>query len=404
MTASAARRRILFMAEGATLAHVARPLALAAALPPDRYDVTIVAPRHYGKWASAVGRWRPLQTVQPPERIARQARRGRLMFSHARLKAYAAEDAAHLRDVAPDVVVGDLRVSLASSARLAGAPYIAISNAYWSPDLPFRPPRPTLDLFQRWPAPAADFVYRLILKPTLRWQARPIDDMLTASGLPGVGRDLRRAYTEADICLYADFPQLFPMLTDTPRRRFLGPVAWEPPALLPDWWDELSGKEPIAYLTLGSSGDVSVLERLSNWLRKLGFKVMLATAGRASLQGDGKTLFVAKFLPGLQACERARLVVCNGGSPTTTQALIKGRPVLGIASNLDQFLNMQAVEAAGAGICLRADALRWRSLVAAVDRLWSPPARSAAASFAAAAVRLDPASALMAAIDELAPP
>ena len=39
-----ARRRVLFIGEGSTLAHAARPLALAAALPSDRYDVTIATP------------------------------------------------------------------------------------------------------------------------------------------------------------------------------------------------------------------------------------------------------------------------------------------------------------------------------------------------------------------------
>jgi len=48
-------------------------------------------------------------------------------------------------------------------------------------------------------------------------------------------------------------------------------------------------------------------------------------------------------------------VICNGGSPTSHQALAAGVPVLGLPSNLDQFLNMQAVEASGAGVLLRAD-------------------------------------------------
>ena len=51
----------------------------------------------------------------------------------------------------------------------------------------------------------------------------------------------------------------------------------------------------------------------------------------------------------------ADLVVCNGGSLTTQQALAAGKPVLGIASNMDQFLNMGPIEAFGAGITLRAD-------------------------------------------------
>jgi UDP:flavonoid glycosyltransferase YjiC (YdhE family) len=60
------------------------------------------------------------------------------------------------------------------------------------------------------------------------------------------------------------------------------------------------------------------------------------------------------------------LVICNGGSPTSQQALAAGVPVIGIASNLDQFLNMQAIEAAGAGVLSRADRFRedrFRSLV-----------------------------------------
>jgi len=63
---------------------------------------------------------------------------------------------------------------------------------------------------------------------------------------------------------------------------------------------------------------------------------------------------VADYLSGEAAAARARLVICNGGSPTTQQALSAGVPVLGIPNNLDQYLNMQAVASAGAGQLLRA--------------------------------------------------
>ena len=46
-----------------------------------------------------------------------------------------------------------------------------------------------------------------------------------------------------------------------------------------------------------------------------------------------------------------------------------GVPVIGVASNLDQFLNMQAIERAGAGLTLRADHYSKDRLVGAVDRL-----------------------------------
>jgi UDP:flavonoid glycosyltransferase YjiC (YdhE family) len=63
------------------------------------------------------------------------------------------------------------------------------------------------------------------------------------------------------------------------------------------------------------------------------------------------------YLPGDQVAARARLVICNGGSPTTHQALAHGTPVLGIPANLDQMLNMHFVVRSGAGVAVRADAV-----------------------------------------------
>ena len=64
---------------------------------------------------------------------------------------------------------------------------------------------------------------------------------------------------------------------------------------------------------------------------------------------------ISDFLPGIDAAARAALVICNGGSSTTYQALANGVPVLALASNnMDQHLNMAAIRQAGAGMVLRA--------------------------------------------------
>ncbi len=95
--------------------------------------------------------------------------------------------------------------------------------------------------------------------------------------------------------------------------------------------------------------------------------------------------------------------MCNGGAPTASQALLAGRPVLGVCANLDQFLNMRAVERFGAGVSVRADALSPRALGKALKRLRGT-------SFAEAAARLaasdppDPAEVLVGAIEQLLGP
>jgi UDP:flavonoid glycosyltransferase YjiC (YdhE family) len=393
---------VLFIGEGATLAHVARPLALAAALPANRYEAVVATPERYRRWAPDHVAWRPL-TAQSSEAFAERLSRGKPLFSKGRLEQYVAEDLELIGDVRPDVVVGDFRLSLAASARRARAPYINISNAYWSPDRPLRLLRPALDLFKGWPVPAAELAFRMLAPSALKWHAKPVDELLADHGLEGVGRDLRRAFTEADLTLYADLPALFPDIPETERRAFLGPVSWEPQTPLPAWWDRVPVERPIAYLTLGSSGDAGLLARIVGWLEQMGFTVLLATAERAEIKGDERTVFVADYLPGLAACERADLVICNGGSPTTTQALLKARPVLGVASNIDQLLNMRAVQATGAGAGLRADRLGRRAFENAVNRLSGFRATKAAAAVAAQANGHDPVRVLCEAIDRLAP-
>ena len=395
--------RVLFIGEGSTLAHAARPLALAAALPKHRYEVFLAAPERYRQWVPPRVQWLPLQ-AQTPAEFTERLERGLPVFSRTRLEAYFEEDLALFEATQPQAVVGDLRLSLAASARKAGVPYISISNAYWSPDRPLRPIRPVLKRFGRWPAPLKELAFRALIPAVLRWQATPVDRLLEAHGLAPLGRDLRRAFTEADVTLYADLPALFPELAETPRRRFLGPVPWEPPMDPPPWWDRLPEDKPLAYVTLGSSGDAGLLAAMTGWLTEMGYAVLLATAGRAELHGDDETVFVADYVPGLAACERADLVVCNGGSPTSTQALLKARPVLGIASNMDQLLNIRAVQARGAGLGLRADRLNRRRFEAAVNHLSGFRAMKAAAAFAAGRDTPDPGRILMETIESLIKP
>ena len=393
--------RVLFFGEGSTLAHAARPLALAAALPRDRFEVFLATPERYRPWTPEAVQWLPLE-AQPPEVFAERLRAGRPLYTQARLETYVAEDLATIQEIRPDVVIGDFRLSLAASARSAQVPYINISNAYWSPDRPLRPVLPTVDFFPGWPRPAAEAASKLLLPLALRWHAKQVDELMAAHGLERIGRDLRRAFTEADITLYADLPGLFPDVVETPQRRFLGPVAWEPPTAPPAWWEDVPEDKPIAYVTLGSSGETQTLGRITAWLVDMGYVVLVATAGRARLEGDGQRLFVADFLPGSAACELADLVVCNGGSPTTTQALLKGRPVLGVASNMDHFLNIRAVRAQGAGAGLRADRLTRRGFQHAVNRLAGFRAARAAAALATQGRAQSPGRVLIEAIEALA--
>jgi len=51
----------------------------------------------------------------------------------------------------------------------------------------------------------------------------------------------------------------------------------------------------------------------------------------------------------------ASVVVCNGGSATSYQALSQGKPVVCLWGNIDQYLTSQVIAGSGAGLACRAD-------------------------------------------------
>ncbi len=397
---SSARRRVLFVGEASTLAHAARPIALAAALPPDRYDVTLACPETYFHWVPDHVATVQLAT-QPPRQFLARVANGRPPFDRATLERYVTDDLELLARLRPDVVIGDARLSLAASARLATTPYIALSNAYWHPHRVFHPELPVLRWMRGLPLAPSLALFPITAPLALRWTAAPIHQVLAAHGVDIRG-DIRRAWTEADLTLYADIPQLFPEVSPDDRYQFLGPIAWEPPTSLPSWWNLIPGDRPVVYLTMGSSGHVRALSVILEALRALDWVALVATAGRADVVGEDRRVFVADFLPGAAASARADMVICNGGSPTTTQALLAGRPVLGVCANEDQFLNMQVVAASGAGAKLRADRLTPAMIAQALTRLRAPEHARAAQSLAASGAALDSIAIVTQAIDELA--
>jgi UDP:flavonoid glycosyltransferase YjiC (YdhE family) len=352
-------KRVLFFAEAVTLAHVARPIALAQTLDPSRFECTIACHPRYERFLQG----RPwthvgLGTIESAQ-FLRALSRGSPVYDLETLRGYVREDLALIDRHKPDVVVGDFRLSLSVSARLAKLRYVTITNAYWSPYYP-RPgfPLPVLPMTKALPIPVAEAIFKAAQRFVVPLHCRPINRLRVENGFPSLGDDLRRVYTDADQALYADWEALFPTVGRPESHRYIGPLFWSPPVPLPSWWQDLPQDKPVVYVTLGSSGDPALLSRVLMALAELELTVVAATAGGALPAHAPANAHVADYLPGAVAAKRSRLVICNGGSMTTQQALAVGNPVIGLTSNMDQFLNMQGLVDAGLGVCFRADRFR----------------------------------------------
>lgn len=366
-----ARKKILFFAESATLAHVIRPVVLADTLNPAQYDVSIATSADFKSIASQTGLpIHDLWSIGSKAYLA-AVNAGQVVFSYSVLKRYVQDDLRLINLIQPDVIVGDFRLSLAVSARLAKIPYVGISNAYWSPYAQIKyeiPAHPTT----KWLGfTTANHVFQLLRPVILAHHSLPMYKLCRKYGIKPFGFDLRRVFTEADISVFADAPEMVPTqdcgVSD--RYTYIGPVIWSPEVALPPELTTQSKESPLIYITMGSSGDPSLLNTIAKAAASLGCRVAVATASGSldkTIQGQ---IITRDFLPGSSIAAMAKLVICNGGSPSTHQALLQGTPVLGIPANMDQLLNMNFIMATGAGLKIRADQITYDNIRTAAQQI-----------------------------------
>jgi UDP:flavonoid glycosyltransferase YjiC (YdhE family) len=358
------RKRILFFSESVTLAQIVRLTTLARALDPDRYDIHFAATDFPPYVDFPVQRW-PLWGISAAEAQARLAA-GKRLYTNAVLDRYVKADLDVIDVVRPDLIVGDLRWSLAVSAPLRKIPLASLINAYWSPyakrerfPLPDHP-------VVRWLGERVAVQYFPKALPwVFRYFAAPLNKQRRRAGLAPLG-DLLAVLSFGDFVLYADPPEMVEMRELPPNHRFLGAISWSAKGEPPESWG--SAETPV-YVTLGSSGAENAVPVVLEALSSLPVDVLLATAGRDVARSLPRNVRAISFVDGAAACARAALVIHNGGSSTGYQALRAGRPLLGIPGNLDQYLASERIDLAGAGLSLRSGSLRKDAVAAAVGRL-----------------------------------
>ncbi len=375
------KAKLLFIGEAVTFAHVTRPWSLQRSLDRTVYEIHFACAETFGLELFQLQKealfFHKIHS-HSPQKFHQILKEGKVLYDEQTLAEYVHEDCQLLARVKPDIVIGDFRISLAVSAAIAKVPYVAITNAYWSPFRMYREmPIPSFPIFsklgfttqeEKWRGKLGRKLYNAILPKILSQQLRGLNEVRMKHGLSPF-ESYFHGFTAGDYTLYADIPSLVPTSNLPSYHRYLGPISYFPHSPSPLWWKELNPMVPKIYLSLGSSGDLSVLPKIVSVLKELPIEVICSTAGRLGQGAFPKNFYVADFLNGDEAAKIADVVICNGGSPAAYQALRSGKPVLGIPANMDQLLSMTYVDRYGGGILLRADTLEVRSFRQALTRL-----------------------------------
>jgi UDP:flavonoid glycosyltransferase YjiC (YdhE family) len=366
------RKRILFLAEGATMAHFVRPLALADSLDREQYDVHFYAPQRFAPYL----RNKPFATGElrsmPGEQFLENIGKGAPAFPPKVIRGYVKQDCELIGSLRPDLVIGDMRPSLPISARLQKALCAVIMNAYWSPYARRRSIIPSIPLTRVVPPRWLGALYRLTEPLAFAIHVGQMNGVRKEFGLPPLPPDLRAMYTEGDHVLYPDIPEFVPTYGLPANHHYVGMCQWAPPTPLPDWWESmLADPKPKVLVALGSSGSARSLPALLRALSRLSLSVVLATSGRELPAAAATGMYVAGLLPLSAAAAKCNVAVSHGGAPGVYPAIAAGTPVLGIPGNADQQLSTAVLGESGAGLGVRVEEASENRLAGALGKLLS---------------------------------
>jgi len=124
----------------------------------------------------------------------------------------------------------------------------------------------------------------------------------------------------------------------------IDPILWSVQVLQPHWCKTLPKDKPVVFVTLGSSGDSSLLPMILETLSKMSVTMICVTVNKTY-----PNVFSNDFLSTEKAVKKSDIVICNEGSPMVYQSLVENKEIIGIPSNLDQYLMMSLLEKSKAG-------------------------------------------------------
>ncbi len=182
------RKRILFVAEAVSLAHVTRANVLARSLDAQHYDVHFACADGYESFleGSDVTQW-SIKSI-PSERFLRALATGAPLYDQETLEHYLSDELRLLDNVRPDLVVGDFRLSLAVSTPLTKIPYVAITNAHWSPySATRRFPLPELPVARILGVPLATCMFHGLQQVILNYHGRAVNALRRKHGFRPLG-------------------------------------------------------------------------------------------------------------------------------------------------------------------------------------------------------------------------
>lgn len=347
-------KKILFLAESVSLAHVGRPLVLASWAQKNNMEVHFAcAEEGLAKTKAKTNSFAThhLHTIEGKTFYDR-IEHGKFFYTQNELTKYVEEELKLIKQVNPDLIVSDFRLTASISASLSNKPLLNLSNAYWSPNYSCPFPAPNAGIFKLLSQKSSDFVFNLLRPVAFKVFGKELNQVRKKFGLEKKS-DFRKLYTGGTYTAYMDMPD-FININKLPENHFyLGPIIWSPQ--LQNTELNLAEKNNV-YISMGSTGDNAIVPMIINSVFKNGYKVILSGVNEneskwlyATIPNLKNNSIVRPLIQAENILDKCLLTVCHGGSGTAYQSLSHGTPIMCFPKNPDQALVAMALKTKNMG-------------------------------------------------------
>jgi UDP:flavonoid glycosyltransferase YjiC (YdhE family) len=312
------------------------------------------------------------------------------MYSDEEMLAYAQAEAEFMRKHDIRIAVTGFTLTTLLSTRLAGIPLAASHAGSFVPPvfesgllpIPSRNPRPILGLLPR------AMRRRMFNAMPSRTKMYCAGFNCAAATLGVEGVPSFAALLLADLTLVTDLPEILGVERRTMENwspppggayrpatslRYAGPLFAHLDLPVPDRVERfISAGGALAYVALTSS-PVSLVREVVAAVKAAGCRVLVAATVHELGDLDGGSVMVEPLLPSHLVMPRASLAVITGGQGSVQTAMASGVPLIGIALQAEQDLNVHCAERQGMALRFSPLEARGAALTSAVRSMLEHP-------------------------------
>jgi UDP:flavonoid glycosyltransferase YjiC (YdhE family) len=360
-------KRILVVPLGVGLAHVGRSIMIARELKRRRFQVFF----GIGDEGIDIVKREEFDYFELPEfnRVDYDDKLKKNNISVYNKKIFNEFLAAELRlykNIKPDLVIFDTRLTAKISTYIAKIPSVSISNVDVSGYYDFSKIKfPTeTTLFKISPRHlnnilrkkySLSFLNRIgphIFQSILLKETLFINSMCLKYGYKMSSNPYQLFL--GNLTLLCDIAEFRPIKQLNNAVKLVGPIFWDGGNKLPRWHGEIEkSKKKIIYVTASGTGDKHVFLKTLEYLKDSIFTVV-ATTGNTLKPNEVNirysNLYLTDYLPGNWIMPKAQLVIFPGGNSTVYQALNFGVPQICTPLHFDQEDNANNIERLGVGL------------------------------------------------------